>query len=53
MTITDAPNSLFDDNYDSNHEEFQEMNNELTTDNNHWYTDKLFPEAEAIILHSS
>ena len=52
-TVTDAPNTLFDDNCDSNHKELQEEDNKPTTDDNPRHADKHYPEAGAIILHSS
>ena len=52
-TVTDAPNISFDDDCDSDHEELQVKDNEPTTDDNLQHADEYYPEAGAIILHSS
>ena len=53
MTMIDAPNTSFDDDCDSDHEQLQEEDKVLTTNNNPRYTNEYYPETGAIILHSS
>ena len=52
-TMTDAPNTSFNDDCDSDHEELQEKDNEPTTNNNPRHADEHYPEAGAMILYSS